>query len=110
MAADLEAVCLKKAERWSPAMSLSATKNTRLKTEYMDTCSLGARGYLPGPDGGLLFEIRRSGESEGPPIKKSDIATGDMVLQVTLTQKSFGEVPNILMCREKRMLVVVESW
>lgn len=41
-------------------------------------------------------------------INKSGIATGDMVLQVTLTRKSFGEIPKILMCREKRMLDVME--
>lgn len=38
---------------------------------------------------------------------KSGTATGDM-LQVTLTCQAFGNIPSILMCREKRMLVVVE--
>lgn len=35
-------------------------------------------------------------------ISKAGIATGDIVLQVTL-------IPNVLMCRERRMLLVVEG-
>lgn len=38
---------------------------------------------------------------------KAGIATGDMVLYVTLTRQDFGEVPYTLMCPERRMLVVV---
>lgn len=37
---------------------------------------------------------------------KAGIAIGDMVLEKTLTRKSFGDIPNILMCRDKKMLVV----
>lgn len=33
----------------------------------------------------------------------------DIVLQVTLTHKRFANIPNVLMCRERRMLVIVEG-
>lgn len=42
-------------------------------------------------------------------ISKSGIETGEFVTQVTLTRQSFSEIPNVLMCREKRMLVMVEG-
>lgn len=42
-------------------------------------------------------------------INKVDIAIGVFVLHVTMTHKRFSEIPNILMCREKRMPVVVEG-
>lgn len=41
-------------------------------------------------------------------ISKSGIGTVDFVLQVTLIRKSFGEIPNVLTCREKMMPLVVE--
>lgn len=41
-------------------------------------------------------------------ISKAGIETGDMEMQVTVNRKSFGEIPNILVCRDKRVLVVVE--
>lgn len=41
-------------------------------------------------------------------ISKAGIATDDCVLQVTLTCKSFVEIPKVLMSREKLMLAVVE--
>lgn len=37
-------------------------------------------------------------------ISKSGIVTGDIVLQMTMTLQSFEEIPNDLMCRDKRML------
>lgn len=42
-------------------------------------------------------------------ISKVGIVTGNTVLQVTLTRKNFTDIPNILMCRERRMLVVVKG-
>lgn len=42
-------------------------------------------------------------------ISKSGIVTRDFVLQVTMSRQSFGEIPNVLMCRKKRILVVVEG-
>lgn len=42
-------------------------------------------------------------------IGKSVIATGYMVLHITLTCQRFEEIPNVLMCHEKRMLVVVKG-
>lgn len=40
---------------------------------------------------------------------KSGITTGNIVLEVTLTHQAFGNIANILMCRKKWMLVVVEA-
>lgn len=34
-------------------------------------------------------------------ISKAGIATGDIVLEITLTCQNFIDIPNILMCREK---------
>lgn len=42
-------------------------------------------------------------------LSKSGIGTGDIFLQITLNRQNFGEIPNILMCHEKRMLAVVEG-
>lgn len=40
---------------------------------------------------------------------EAGIATGVFVVQVTLIQKSFREIPNVLICWEKMMPVVVEG-
>lgn len=40
-------------------------------------------------------------------VSKAGIATGDFVLQVTYRQ-SLDEIPNVIMCRERRMHVVVK--
>lgn len=40
---------------------------------------------------------------------KAEIATGDIVLDISLTRKSIADIPNILMYRERRMSVVVEG-
>lgn len=40
---------------------------------------------------------------------KAGIETGDMEIQITLNRKDFQEIPNILVCRDWRMLVVVEG-
>lgn len=41
-------------------------------------------------------------------ISKAGLATGDMDVQVTVNRKIFGELSNILICRDKMMLVVLE--
>lgn len=42
-------------------------------------------------------------------VNKLGITSEDFVIQVTLTWKSFSEIPNILVCQEKMMPVVVEG-
>lgn len=55
---------------------------------------------------GALFSKYAEIEEVKDIIVKSGRATGDMELHVTLMRKSFGEIQNILLCREKRVLVV----
>lgn len=40
---------------------------------------------------------------------KFGIATGDMEVQITADQQNFRDIQNVLVSREKRMLVVVEG-
>lgn len=42
-------------------------------------------------------------------INKGGIATDDIAIEIPLTRRSFNDITNTLMCREKRMLVVVEG-
>lgn len=53
---------------------------------------------------GTFFSKYGKVEEVNTLIRKSGTTTGDMVLQVILSRKSFGE-----MCREKRIMVVVEG-
>lgn len=56
---------------------------------------------------GTFFSQYEQVEEVSAVISKAGIATRDFVLQVTLTRRSIADIPNLLMCREKRMLVVV---
>lgn len=58
--------------------------------------------------GTFFAQYVKVGEVEGVAIK-SGIATGDIVLEITLTCKSFAGISNILMCRERRIFAVVEG-
>lgn len=40
-------------------------------------------------------------------ISKSGIATGDMEVQVTVNREKFRDMPNNMVCCDKRMLVVI---
>lgn len=42
-------------------------------------------------------------------VSKAGIATGDVLIEITLTRKNFNDIPNIIMCRDRQMLVVVEG-
>lgn len=42
-------------------------------------------------------------------MRKAGIETGDMEVHITLNRKQFLEIPNILVCRDRKMLVVVEG-
>lgn len=43
-------------------------------------------------------------------MRRAQVATGDFVLHVSLTRKSFAEISNVLLCRDKMMPVVVEGY
>lgn len=93
------------------AGSILTRKNVRLQTENM--AIRGTKVTVLGMPVDICEDrieafFSKYGDVEGvnASISKSGIATGDIVLQVTLTRQAFGEIPNILMCREKRMLVV----
>lgn len=58
---------------------------------------------------GCFFPPIRPTEEVAAKVSKAGICTGDFVLQVTLTKKSFTEIPNILRCRDKIMSIVVEG-
>lgn len=58
---------------------------------------------------GAFFSKYGQVEEVSTVVSKSDIATGDFVIQVTLTHQSFGEIANVLMCREKSMRVVMDE-
>lgn len=56
---------------------------------------------------GALFSKYGQVEEVLSIMSKAGIATGDIMLQVTLTRQAFGEIPNILMSSEKQMLLLV---
>lgn len=58
---------------------------------------------------GIFFTQYRQVEDISAVISKAGIATKDFVLQMTVTCRSFVEIPNILMYWEKRMFVVMEG-
>lgn len=58
---------------------------------------------------GTFFAQYEQIEEVSAVISKASIASGDFVLQITLTRRSIADIPNILMYREKRMLLVVEG-
>lgn len=63
--------------------------------ENQDHTSRGALGYRKSPYRNLLFLLR--------------IATGEVLRNVTLTRKCFMDVPDILMCRVRNILIIVEG-
>lgn len=58
---------------------------------------------------GAFFAKHGQVDEVGAVRSKTGIATGDMVLQVVLTQHSFHDISNALTCRDKRMLIVVDG-
>lgn len=60
---------------------------------------------------GVFLFFTRFGEVNEVKVlrSKARIATGDMEISVTVDRKHFNGIPNILTCRERRMLVVVEG-
>lgn len=84
-----------------------ATKSVLLQTEYLGTrrTKVNISGYRLGTFLALYGEVKEVSAI----ISKAGIATRDFVLQVTLTLKSFGEMPNVLVCWERTMPVVVKG-
>lgn len=97
------------------AGSTLATNSVRLHTEYMGTrrtkvTVLRVPVEINGDSLGAFFLARyKQVVDVTTTMSKSGIATGDFILQVILKRKSFGEIPNVLMCRKKMVLVIVEG-
>lgn len=84
-------------------MSKAARIHEQAQDEnYHSRC---ARGHFRWQDGRFFSKY---GQVENVSIE-SGIATGDFVLQVTLTHQRFGKIPNALVCSKKRVLVVFEG-
>lgn len=95
------------------AGSVLSTAAVRLQTEYMGTWRTkitvhGVPVDICEDRLGDIFSKYGQVEEVSAITTKSGIATGDVMLHVTLARQTFGKVPNILMGRKKRMLVVVE--
>lgn len=94
------------------AGSILTSKTPQFQTEYMGTRKTKVTVHGVPVDitvdrmGAFFAQYGKVKEVPGV-ISKVDIATGNIVLQVTLTRRSFSDIPNILVSREKRMLVVV---
>lgn len=94
--------------------SILTTKSVRFQTEYIGTRRTkitihGVPVDISEDKAGAFFSHYRQVEEVSAVVSKASIATGDFVLQVTLTCQNFGVIPNVLMCRERRMLVMVEG-
>lgn len=96
------------------AGSILTSKTLRFQTEYMGTRNTKVTVHGVPVDitvdriGAFFAQYGKVEEVSGV-ISKANIATGNIVLQVTLIRRSFADIPNILVSREKRMLVVVEG-
>lgn len=91
------------------AGSILNTKHFRLQTEYMGSRRTkvtihGVPVDIPEDRMGTFFA--KYGEVNAL-ISKAAIAKDDLEVQVTVSRESFGEIPNTLVCRDKRMLVVI---
>lgn len=82
------------------AESVLATSVLRLKTENMGTRRTKITVHYPWTfaqtEYGAFFAKYGPVEEVTSVISKNGIATGDMVLQITLTRQAFGEIPNVL--------------
>lgn len=66
----------------------------------------GARRYTRGLAVAFFTKYAQAGDVS-PIIIKTGLATGDCVLQATMSHKNILDIPDILICRNKRILVVV---
>lgn len=96
------------------AGSVLFTKSIRLQTEYMGTCRTrvtihGVPVDITTNRMGAFFTKYGEVNEVKALSSKSGIETGDMEVQITLDQHNFREIPNTLVCRKRKMLVVVEG-
>lgn len=96
------------------AGSVLFTKSIRLQTEYMGTCRTrvtihGVPVDITTNRMGSFFTKYGEVNEVKALSSKSGIETGDMEVQITLDQHNFREIPNTLVCRKRKMLVVVEG-
>lgn len=94
------------------AGSTLVTKSVRLQTEYLGTRMTkvtvhGVPVDISGDRLGTFFSQYGYVEEVSAITGKTGIATGEFVLQVTLTRKGYNDIPNTLMCWERIIPVVV---
>lgn len=92
----------------------AGTKSVSLQTKYMGTwrTKITLRGVpldIKEERVGALISQFGQVTDVTAAASKSGIATEDYVLQVTLTRKSFMNIPNILTCRGRNILVIVKG-
>lgn len=83
------------------AESIQMVKSVRLQTEYKGTRKTRITVHCVPVDISedrmeAFFAKYRQVNEIIAVISKSGIATGDIVIQVTLTRQNFGEIPNVL--------------
>lgn len=91
-----------------------AMKSVRLQAKYLGTRRTkitihGVPVDISGDRLGAFFVQYGGVEQVSASVSKVGLATGDIVLHVTLTRRSFGEIHNTLMCWERIMPIVVEG-
>lgn len=96
------------------AGSILSTYSLQLQTEYMRTRNTnitihGVPVDISENRIGAFFAKFSQVDKVSAVRSKSGIATRDIILQVVLTRQSFQDIPNILTCRFKKILVVVEG-
>lgn len=85
------------------AGSTLTTKSVRLQTKYLGTrlTKITVHGVPVDISADRLVDyFAQFGQVEEV---KVTISTEDFVLQVALMRKSFGEIPNVLLCKDKMM-------
>lgn len=103
---------VKEANMWTGSVLMY--KLVRLQTEYMGSWSTRITLHVVPMDfreeqpGVFLF---RYGQVEDvlAVSNKAGIATGDYVLQITMTRKNFMDIPDILSCRGRNILFISEG-
>lgn len=94
------------------AGSIIMAKVVRLQTEYIATQKITVTVYGVPADitedllGSFFAKYGQVGDVS-PIINKVGIATTNFVLQVTMSPKNFMDIPDILICRDKRKLLVM---
>lgn len=93
------------------AGSILTSMTLQIQTEYMGTRSdslWGARRHNRGSNRAFFAQYGKVAKFVGV-ISKGGIATDDIAIEIRLTHRRFNDINNTLICREKRMLVMVEG-